>query len=164
MRRRGIVLAALTSLALLVGSGCGDDDPDPTTATPPTTASPTPTSQAQNSATPAPSNATSPTSTSQATGKPVPSESPDDDENGELAGQLIIEYPGTPLRRTSSPTPNPDVEAFQIRLNEVGFTITATGVFDANTERVVKRFQIDTGLPATGVVDADTWAALFTFE
>jgi peptidoglycan hydrolase-like protein with peptidoglycan-binding domain len=94
----------------------------------------------------------------------VPSESPDDDENGELAGQLIIEYPGTPLRRTSSTAPDENVEAFQIRLNEVGFTVAVTGVFDASTERVVKRFQTDTGLPASGVVDADTWAALFTFE
>jgi peptidoglycan hydrolase-like protein with peptidoglycan-binding domain len=80
-----------------------------------------------------------------------------------LAGQVIIEYPGKPLRRTSSTSSNPDVVDLQIRLNEVGYVVATDGVFNAATERVVKRFQQDNGLGADGIVGPATWAALFTF-
>lgn len=113
-----------------------------------TTSTPTPTAARR---TPSPSATSS------------PSALPTDDENGELAGQLIIEYPGKPLRRTNSTTPNSEVRDVQVRLVEVGFPVAANGVFDAKTERVVKSFQRSKGLKVDGIVGANTWAALFTF-
>jgi peptidoglycan hydrolase-like protein with peptidoglycan-binding domain len=99
---------------------------------------------------------------------PAPSPKPTptvvDDENGELAGQVIIEYPGKPLRRSSSTTPNSDVSDLQVRLNEVGYPVKVTGLFNAETERAVIRFQRDDGLKVDGIVGPATWAALFTFE
>jgi peptidoglycan hydrolase-like protein with peptidoglycan-binding domain len=76
---------------------------------------------------------------------------------------LIIEYPGKPLRRTSSTASNPDVVDLQVRLNEVGYPVDTDGVFDAGTERAVIAFQRDNGLTADGIVGPTTWAALFTF-
>jgi peptidoglycan hydrolase-like protein with peptidoglycan-binding domain len=139
----------------------GDDEPD---ASATFTRSAEATTEA---ATPAPSRTAvspeaSPTRRA-TTAAPRPSQSPTDDENGELAGQLIIEYPGKPLRRTSSTASNPDVVDLQVRLNEVGYPVDTDGVFDAGTERVVIAFQRDNGLTADGIVGPTTWAALFTF-
>jgi murein L,D-transpeptidase YcbB/YkuD len=158
------VIARVTIAAVMVPvllTGCADDTDPPssaagatTTASEPVTASPRPTttaapSRAATSAAPSPS----PTSNASA-----------DDENGELAGQLIIEYPGKPLKRTTSTAKNADVVDLQVRLNEVGFPVAADGIFGASTEQAVKRFQRDTGLVADGIVGPATWAALFTFE
>jgi peptidoglycan hydrolase-like protein with peptidoglycan-binding domain len=152
--RAGVVAASLVTTLLLTGcgsdEGSGNTSPSPSTApTPSASASPTPTATKKPSARPTTS---------------TPSVAPSDDENGELAGQVIIEYPGKPLRRTSSSTPNSDVRDLQVRLNEVGFPVKVTGVFNAETERVVIRFQRENGLAADGIVGPATWAALFTFE
>lgn len=39
-----------------------------------------------------------------------------------------------------------------------------TGVFDVSLETSVKSFQSDNGLPATGIVDAATWAKLPPYQ
>ena len=41
-----------------------------------------------------------------------------------------------------------------------GWTGPRTRIFDEATQRAVEQFQHDTGLPATGQVDRETWAAL----
>jgi peptidoglycan hydrolase-like protein with peptidoglycan-binding domain len=166
--RRGSIAVIVMATAVVAMSACGESDDAAPTAVPSTTAatdataSPTPTAASTTTASPRPTTASPrPTRTTDA---PEPSESPTDDENGELAGQLIIEYPGTPLKRTTSTASNPDVVDLQVRLNEVGYVVVTNGVFNAATEKVVKAFQVDNGLTADGIVDASTWAALFTFE
>jgi peptidoglycan hydrolase-like protein with peptidoglycan-binding domain len=159
--RAGVVAASLVTTLLL--TGCGSDEGSGNTSPSPSTASPT----AITTPTPSASASPTPTATKKPSARPTtstPSVAPSDDENGELAGQVIIEYPGKPLRRTSSSTPNSDVRDLQVRLNEVGFPVKVTGVFNAETERVVIRFQRENGLAADGIVGPATWAALFTFE
>jgi peptidoglycan hydrolase-like protein with peptidoglycan-binding domain len=160
--RAGVVAASLVTTAVLTGCGSGDaaDEATPSASATPTTAAATPTTTEATS-TPTPT-ATKRPPTAATTS--APAAIPSDDENGELAGQVIIEYPGKPLRRTSSSTPNSDVRDLQVRLNEVGFPVKITGVFNAETERVVIRFQRENGLTADGIVGPATWAALFTFE
>lgn len=163
-RRQGTAVVVALSVGVFL-AGCGSD-PVVDAAEP--TQSATVTSTASPTARATPSVATtSPAPTRSATTRaatPKPTASPTDDENGELAGQVIIEYPGKPLRRTSSTTPNESVRDLQVRLNEVGYPVKVTGLFNAETERVVIRFQRDDGLKADGIVGPSTWAALFTFE
>ena len=54
-----------------------------------------------------------------------------------------------------------DVHAVQTRLSALGFPIEIDGDFGDQTEGVVLDFQDMSGLPATGVVDAETWKTLF---
>ena len=49
-----------------------------------------------------------------------------------------------------------DVEDLQGKLG-----IKADGDFGSGTEKAVKQFQLNNGLPSTGVVDSDTWAVLY---
>jgi peptidoglycan hydrolase-like protein with peptidoglycan-binding domain len=163
-RLAGGAVVPLLAASMLVG--CGSDEAPEGTA--PSVSTPTPTAMATTtSSTPSTSAAPRPTTTNTPSARPTtqaPSAAPTDDENGELAGQVIIEYPGKPLRRTAVTTPNSDVRDLQVRLNEVGFPVKVTGVFNAETERVVIRFQRENGLKADGIVGPATWAALFTFE
>jgi peptidoglycan hydrolase-like protein with peptidoglycan-binding domain len=53
-----------------------------------------------------------------------------------------------------------DVRVLQDYLDRAGFTTTIDGVFGPGTQRLVKRFQQSQELPATGIVDAATVAAL----
>lgn len=48
----------------------------------------------------------------------------------------------------------------QQRLALLGYTVTVDGSFGPGTTAAVKQFQTDKQLPATGTVDAATWAAL----
>lgn len=53
-----------------------------------------------------------------------------------------------------------DVRSIQSLLLARGVSVTYDGIFSANTRSGVMAFQSRTGLPATGVVDAATWARL----
>jgi len=161
-------VAAASALVLAAGlAACGDDEPSSvaqSSATPMPPATSTPAASATGpTAVPTPSAAPGPTAST----APSTSAEPDgsgSDQNGDFEGQLILEYPGTPLRRTASTTPNDDVQALQIRLSEVGYRVDTDGRFDADTEKVVIAFQRDNGLTPDGIVGQATWAALFTFE
>ena len=61
------------------------------------------------------------------------------------------------------PLMGPDVLAAQKRLAERGHALfgAPTGLFGPETERAVLRFQLQSGITATGVVDMATWKALF---
>lgn len=52
------------------------------------------------------------------------------------------------------------VRATQYLLREHGYTLAVDGRYGAQTQRCVRRFQIKSGLPKTGVVDSDTWERL----
>jgi putative chitinase len=56
-----------------------------------------------------------------------------------------------------------EVTALQVRLRLAGEPMSADGDFGGGTEAAVQRFQQSNGLPATGVADAATWAALEAF-
>lgn len=162
--RRTLAVLAVSSLAVTSLVACGSDEPADSSTTPATAvtspSAPT-TSAAPSSVTPSATPAPTKTTTSAPTPPPA---SPTDDENGEEAGDLIIEYPGAPLKRTTSTTPDPHVEDVQIRLVEVGYTVDTDGIFDAGTEAVVKKFQAAKGLKADGIVGQATWSALFRFD
>jgi peptidoglycan hydrolase-like protein with peptidoglycan-binding domain len=56
---------------------------------------------------------------------------------------------------------SPDARRVQQRLHDLGYDVVVDGDFGDQTEGVVRDFQTSAGLPATGVVDAATWQALF---
>lgn len=53
-------------------------------------------------------------------------------------------------------------EEAQARLSELGYDVTADGVFGEGTERAVRKFQQDRGLNVTGDLNSDTREALFS--
>lgn len=61
------------------------------------------------------------------------------------------------LRRGSR---GPDVERLQRGLAQAGFGVPRDGIFGANTEAAVRRYQQARGLVADGVVGPATWTAL----
>lgn len=69
-------------------------------------------------------------------------------------------YPGTPLKRGDQ---NQDVRLMQEYLNVISTRypsipqIDADGIFGGDTEFAVLRFQQETGLNQTGVIDVSTW-------
>lgn len=52
------------------------------------------------------------------------------------------------------------VSAAQAILAHKGYQVTVNGTFDEATKSAVRQVQILHGLPATTVVDVDTWCAL----
>jgi hypothetical protein len=52
----------------------------------------------------------------------------------------------------------------QEHLAGAGQSTPEDGVFGSSTEKAVKRFQTHAGLPATGRIDTDTWAALLSYS
>jgi putative chitinase len=56
-----------------------------------------------------------------------------------------------------------EVTALQVRLRLANEPVAADGDFGGGTEGALKRFQESKHLPATGVADAATWAALEAF-
>ncbi|TCC48529.1 peptidoglycan-binding protein [Kribbella pittospori] len=52
------------------------------------------------------------------------------------------------------------VRALQAELTAHGFAVAVTGAFDQTTGTKVQAFEAANGLPATGMVDADTWKTL----
>ena len=59
-----------------------------------------------------------------------------------------------------SPELRPEVKAFQRALVKAGYPVDTDGFFGDGTVSVLLRFQKEKGLDVSGVVDADTWAAL----
>lgn len=58
-------------------------------------------------------------------------------------------------------TKHPTVEAIQIKLNQLGFSIDIDRIFGPATEDAVARFQANQKLKADGIVGPDTMAKLF---
>jgi hypothetical protein len=56
---------------------------------------------------------------------------------------------------------SPDARRVQQQLHDRGYDVVVDGDFGDQTEGVVRDLQTSVGLPATGVVDAPTWRALF---
>lgn len=54
-----------------------------------------------------------------------------------------------------------DVQAWQDRLNHLGFTVSTAGTFDLSSVAETQTFQSAQGLDPTGVVDEKTWKAAF---
>lgn len=50
-----------------------------------------------------------------------------------------------------------DVVLLQQLLHKNNYSVAVTGIFDENTQNAVKMFQADHKLPATGVIDRQTW-------
>ncbi len=77
---------------------------------------------------------------------------------------LVQSYPGTPLRRGDS---GPNVTVVQVSLNRISQNYPAIpkinpvdGIYGAQTEASVQRFQEIFGLTADGIVGPATWYAL----
>src|SRR4051812_16221200 len=69
--------------------------------------------------------------------------------------------PAAPLRLGSS---GPQVKALQQQLNAKGQNVAVSGTFGPRTQEAVKRVQLQTGAPASGVVTAATAKKLDSFE
>ena len=52
------------------------------------------------------------------------------------------------------------VTMLQRDLNSLGFNVTATGIYDYNTEKAVKSYQTSRGLSVDGTAGSQTWTAL----
>jgi len=71
-------------------------------------------------------------------------------------------YPGAPLQRGDrDPGPNGPISIVQQALKAYFPGTAVTGIFDANTERLVENWQLTHGLEDDGIVGPATWAALF---
>ncbi|WP_196598278.1 NlpC/P60 family protein [Pectinatus frisingensis] len=53
-----------------------------------------------------------------------------------------------------------DVRLLQQLLQKHNYTVNVTGIFDETTQTAIKAFQTDNHLPATGIVDHQTWWSL----
>jgi lysozyme len=53
-----------------------------------------------------------------------------------------------------------EVTTLQNNLKALGYTIATDGIFGNDTERIVKRFQLDNGLAADGIVGSNTWSVI----
>ncbi len=80
---------------------------------------------------------------------------------------IMSSYPGTPLRRG---TTGPGVVTVQVELNRISQSYPAIpkispvdGIFGAQTEASVRRFQEIFGLDADGIVGKATWYALVRY-
>lgn len=72
---------------------------------------------------------------------------------------------GTELREGSAGAGVTELQYFLALIsafNESVRPVAIDGVFGANTRAAVEDFQFDYGLPVTGVVEIDTWRALYT--
>ena len=70
---------------------------------------------------------------------------------------MILAVAGAPSAYADQRT-----EEAQARLSELGYDVTADGVFGEGTERAVRKFQQDRGLNVTGDLNSDTREALFS--
>lgn len=55
-----------------------------------------------------------------------------------------------------------DVFALQLRLQELGYSIPATGLFGEQTDETIRSFQREHGLPVTGAVNDETLTVLLS--
>jgi peptidoglycan hydrolase-like protein with peptidoglycan-binding domain len=70
----------------------------------------------------------------------------------------MFAYPGTALRRGSN---GPDVRDMQQRLSDLGYSLDVDGNFGPGTATAVTQFQQAKGLGSDGIVDPNTWKALW---
>ncbi|HEX3909186.1 MAG TPA: peptidoglycan-binding domain-containing protein [Solirubrobacteraceae bacterium] len=71
------------------------------------------------------------------------------------------QFPGRKLRQPPVMT-GEDVRTWQVQMAHRGWSIVASGSYDAATEKVCRKFQTEKGLEVDGVVGADTWQAAWT--
>ena len=76
-----------------------------------------------------------------------------------LCPEFVSDEPRYPIRPCQVGF---SVVAVQVQLDERARHDYVNGFFDAATEAAVRAFQGDAGLPVDGLVDRDTWAALYT--
>jgi hypothetical protein len=79
------------------------------------------------------------------------------------AAPVVVDCRGTYIDRGSLPLSPCDkgfgVELLQEALNGFGYAVVVDGYYGQGTADSVRAFQIDEGLPATGVSDPATWVA-----
>lgn len=72
-------------------------------------------------------------------------------------------FPIPRLMRLSQPAiKGSEIRKLQSRLKQKGFAVEETGLYDENTEAIVKEFQQQNNLEVDGIVGAKTWGKLFT--
>ena len=82
--------------------------------------------------------------------------------NGQTATPAAAPAFPRELSRATYTTPNDDVRTVQQRLLDLGYTpLSATGLYGAQTEAAVRAFQTASGQAETGIVNEQTWNALF---
>jgi predicted chitinase len=86
----------------------------------------------------------------------APTDATSSDEAG--SGSEMFAYPGTALRRGSN---GPDVRDMQQRLSDLGYSLDVDGNFGPGTATAVTQFQQANGLGSDGIVDPNTWKALW---
>jgi hypothetical protein len=68
-------------------------------------------------------------------------------------------FPGRTLMLKSPALTGADVQAWQAQMTQRGWHLDSADAYDARSRDVCLQFQKQKGLPATGAVDAQTWAA-----
>jgi hypothetical protein len=68
-------------------------------------------------------------------------------------------FPGRTLMLKSPPLTGVDVQTWQAQMTHRGWHLDSADAYDACSREVCLQFQQQKGLPATGGVDAQTWAA-----
>lgn len=126
---------------------------EPTVDQPVATASASPSAEETPEQTPS----ATPTDTPTLTASPTPT-----DEVDNPIDDAIVGYPGSPIKQSA--VARDVVRVIQQRIVDLGIKLTVDGVYGTRTTTAVKAFQKDNGLPVTGIVDRNTWAALFTSD
>jgi len=80
------------------------------------------------------------------------------EEDDVLAGFFAIPNRSRPVLKQGST--GRAVTELQRKLSRLGYTVAASGTFDAATTEALKFFQGGYGLPQTGSTDATTWSTL----
>lgn len=81
-----------------------------------------------------------------------------------VAANYLRSVQAAPEPSEEPANPSQTVVRLQDRLKVLGYLpsdFPSTGVYDANTQAAVRRFQQNNGLPANGIVDDATWQALY---
>lgn len=79
-----------------------------------------------------------------------------------LALLLVLTAPALAFEELSKGSKGDAVVELQNKLNELGYSVgTVDGDFGGKTEKAIKQFQKDKGLKETGVLDEETYNALF---
>jgi murein L,D-transpeptidase YcbB/YkuD len=129
----------------------------PTVDQPVVTASASPSAEETPEQTDSANPSATPTVTPTVSASPTPT-----DEVDNPIDDAIVGYPGSPIK--PSAVARDIVRVIQQRIADLGTKLTVDGVYGTRTTAAVKAFQKDNGLPVTGIVDRDTWAALFTSD
>jgi hypothetical protein len=68
-------------------------------------------------------------------------------------------FPGRTFMLKSPPLDGDDVQTWQAQMTHRGWKLDSPNTYDARSCEVCQQFQKQKGLPVTGMVDAQTWAA-----